>query len=287
MIVLRSIPKYARRAAIAMALAALVPAAGEPARAQDASAWVRDNYSAARLLAGTRMGSDRVLIGGIEIKPQPGWKTYWRAPGDSGVPPRFDFSRSENIATVTVLWPAPVKFADGAGGFSIGYLGGVILPLRVVPKDAAKPVVLRADVNYAVCEKLCVPVDASAEIAFAMASGSQDAALAAALASVPTPANVGDAAPPAVRAVAFDPVKRRVTVMVAAPDNAAVDLFAEGPTPDWVVSVPTQIGASAAGARQFAFDIDDVPAGASISGTEFRLTLVGAGAAHDVAVTMK
>lgn len=287
MVVLRITPTYARRAAATMALAALVLAAGEPAAAQDASAWVRDNYSAARLLAGARMGSDRVLIGGIEIKPQPGWKTYWRVPGDSGVPPRFDFSRSENIATVTVLWPAPAKFADGAGGFSIGYGGKVILPLRVVPKDAAKPVVLRADLNYAVCEKLCVPVEASSEIAFALASGSQDAALTAALAGVPTPANVGDPTPPAVRGLALDQVKRRVTVTVAAPDDAAVDLFAEGPTPDWALSVPTQIGASTAGARQFAFDVEDIPPGASISGAEFRLTLVGAGAAHEIAVTMK
>lgn len=287
MVVSRTLPTYARRAAAAMALAALGLALGERAVAQDASAWVRDNYSAARLLAGARMGSDRVLIGGIEIKPQPGWKTYWRAPGDSGVPPRFDFSRSENIGVVSVLWPAPMKFADGAGGFSIGYAGRVTLPLRIVPKDANKPVILRADMSYAVCDKLCVPVDASAEIAFARASGSQDAALAAALANVPAPAHVGDTNPPAVRAVAVDQVKRRVTVTVAAPDDAAVELFAEGPTPDWTMSVPAQVGASVSGARQFVFDIDNIPPGASIDGAEFRLTLVGAGAAHDVAVTMK
>jgi DsbC/DsbD-like thiol-disulfide interchange protein len=271
----------------ALGLTSLGLTSGERAVAQDVSAWVRDNYSAVRLLAGARMGSDRVLIGGIEIKPQPGWKTYWRAPGDSGVPPRFDFSRSENIGVVSVLWPAPMKFADGAGGFSIGYAGRVILPLRIVPKDANKPVILRADMSYAVCDKLCVPVDASAEIAFAQASGSQDAALAAALANVPAPAHVGDPNPPAVRAVAVDQAKRRVTVTVAAPDDAAVELFAEGPTPDWTMSVPAQVGASASGTRQFVFDIDNIPPGASIGGAEFRLTLAGAGATHDIAVTMK
>ena len=76
---------------------------------------------------------------------QPGWKTYWRTPGDSGVPPRFDFSKSENVEAVTVLWPAPTKFDDGAGGHSLGYHDQVVLPLRIVAKNADKPVTLRAD----------------------------------------------------------------------------------------------------------------------------------------------
>src|SRR5580704_17387405 len=130
------------------------------ARAQDASPWQRDGHSAVRLLAGSRSGA--VLLGGIGFQLQPGWKTYWRTPGDSGVPPRFDFSKSENIEAVTVLWPAPMKFDDGAGGHSLGYHDQVVLPLRIVAKNADKPVTLRAAVNYAVCAKLCIPVDVAA-----------------------------------------------------------------------------------------------------------------------------
>ncbi len=133
------------------------------ARAQDASPWQRDGHSAVRLLAGSRSGA--VLLGGIAFQLQPGWKTYWRTPGDSGVPPRFDFSKSENIEAVTVLWPAPTKFDDGAGGHSLGYHDQIVLPLRIVAKNADKPVTLRADINYAVCEKLCIPVEANAELA--------------------------------------------------------------------------------------------------------------------------
>ena len=81
---------------------------------------------------GIRSGA--VLLGGIAIQLQPGWKTYWRTPGDFGVPPRFDFSKSENVEAVTVLWPAPMKFDDGAGGHSIGYKTQVVLPLRIVTK---------------------------------------------------------------------------------------------------------------------------------------------------------
>src|SRR5213593_2611418 len=128
------------------------------ARAEDASPWQRDAHSAVRLLAGSRSGT--VLLGGVAIQLQPGWKTYWRTPGDSGVPPRFDFSKSDNIEAVTVLWPAPKKFDDVAGGTALGYKQQVVLPLRIVAKHADKPVTLRANISYAVCDKLCIPVEA-------------------------------------------------------------------------------------------------------------------------------
>ena len=67
---------------------------------------------------------------------------------------------------VTILWPAPMKFDDGAGGFSLGYKKQVVLPLRIVAKSADKPVTLRAAINYAVCEKLCIPVEANSELTF-------------------------------------------------------------------------------------------------------------------------
>src|SRR3954454_11416483 len=121
-------------------------------RAEDASPWQRDAHSAVRLLAGSRSGA--VLLGGVAIQLQQGWHTYWRTPGDSGVPPRFDFSKSDNIEAVTVLWPAPIKIDDGAGGEGVGFKHQVTLPLRIVPKSADKPVTLRADINYAVCDKL-------------------------------------------------------------------------------------------------------------------------------------
>src|SRR3954451_9395230 len=153
------------RAALGFAATVFASSVTIEARAEDASPWQRDGHSAVRLLAGSRSGA--VLLGGIAFQLAPGWKTYWRNPGDSGVPPRFDFSKSENIEAVTVLWPAPVKFDDGAGGISLGYQKQVVLPLRIVSKNADRPVTLRADINYAVCEKLCIPVEASAELAIA------------------------------------------------------------------------------------------------------------------------
>src|SRR5215475_9555341 len=204
------------RASLGVAATILASAFAVDARAQDASAWQRDGHSAVRLLAGSRSGT--VLLGGIAFQLQRGWKTYWRTPGDSGVPPRFDFSKSDNVEAVTVMWPAPLKFDDGAGGHSLGYHDQVVLPLRIVAKAADKPVTLRAEINYAVCEKLCIPVEASAELGFNNVASTEDGALSAALDTVPKPANVGDPNPLTIRDIRRDgPTK--VVVDVAVPDG--------------------------------------------------------------------
>lgn len=241
------------------------------ARAEDASPWQKDRHSAVRLLAGSRSGA--VLLGGVAFQLQPGWKTYWRTPGDSGVPPRFDFSKSDNVEAVTVLWPAPKKFDDGAGGVSLGYHDQIVLPLRIVARNVDKPVTLRAEINYAVCEKLCIPVDAKAELAFTSVASTEDQALFAALDTVPKPANVGDPNPLTIRDVKREG-KDLVLVDAVTPDDRAVSLFVEGPTPDWGLPVPNLVENSPPGVKRFAFQLDGVPPGVSPDGAALKLTLV-------------
>ena len=261
------------RAALGFAATLLVSSIAVEVRAQDASPWQRDGHSAVRLLAGSRSGA--VLLGGIAFQLQPGWKTYWRTPGDSGVPPRFDFSKSENIEAVTILWPAPTKFDDGAGGHSLGYHDQVVLPLRIVAKNADKPVTLRAAVNYAVCSKLCIPVEADAELPFTSVASTEDTALSAALDTVPKPANVGDPNPLTIRDVKREG-KSTVLVDVAAPPEAKeINLFVEGPTPDWSLPVPILLEHSPPGVKRFSFELDGVPPGTSPEGAALKLTLVG------------
>src|SRR6266852_4990157 len=164
----------------------LLTAMTAPAGAIDSSRWDNDTRSAVRLVAArtlVQFGAP-IMRAGVELKMQPGWKTYWRYPGDSGVPPVFDFGGSENIRSVTVLWPAPERFSDGAGS-SIGYKDSVILPLRVMPKDERKPVVLRLKLDYAVCETLCVPAKANVELILSGGNGIPEAVMAAAEARVP------------------------------------------------------------------------------------------------------
>jgi DsbC/DsbD-like thiol-disulfide interchange protein len=263
------------------ALVASVAALG--AHAEDASPWQRDGHSAVRLLAGSRSGA--VLLGGIAFQLQPGWKTYWRTPGDSGVPPRFDFSKSENIEAVTVLWPAPLKFDDGAGGVSLGYHDQTVLPLRIVPKNVDKPVTLRAAINYAVCEKICIPVEASAELAFNSVASTEDSALFAALDTVPKPANVGDPNPLTIRDVKREG-KSTVLVDVAVPDGRDVNLFVEGPTPDWGLPVPKLVEHGPPGVKRFAFALDGVPPGVNPEGAALKLTLVGGDRAFEFNINL-
>src|SRR6516225_6067434 len=173
-------------AATLIALAA-IPLAST-ARAADASNWDGDARSAIRLVAGSP-ASRAPMRAGIELRLGAGWKTYWRYPGDSGVPPRFDFSKSTNVKSVTVRWPAPHRFTDESGA-SIGYKGGVLLPLDIVPANPAQPVTLRVSLEYAICEKLCIPAAGSATLALG-APSSFDAAIAMAQALVPKPAALG------------------------------------------------------------------------------------------------
>jgi len=264
------------RAALGFALAALtsslvIGARAEDASPKDASPWQRGAHSAVRLLAGSRSGA--VLLGGIAVQLDPGWKTYWRTSGDSGVPPRFDFSKSDNVEAVTVLWPAPTKFDDGAGGTSLGYHDQVVLPLRIVAKNTDKPATLRADISYAVCEKICIPIEANAELAFASVASTEDSVLFAALDTVPKPASVGDPNPLTIRDVKREG-KSTVLVDVVAPDAKAVNLFVEGPTPDWGLPVPKLLEHGPPGVKRFAFELDGVPPGIDPEGAALKLTLV-------------
>ncbi len=232
---------------------------GIPAHAADASPWVEDNYSGIRLIAGASKSGAESLRAGIEIKMQPGWHTYWRYPGDSGVPPRFSFAGSDNVATVKVLFPAPHAFTDEAGT-TIGYKGNVILPLRVVPRQKDKPVTLRAKIDYAVCEKLCVPVEAKIDLTIPPTGGADNAGLDAAEARVPKPVTAAAAGLTAKRA-SDDKVKPLIFVDLAAPTGQPVELFVEGPTAEWALPIPKPAPGAPPGRAHFGFELDGLPPG--------------------------
>jgi DsbC/DsbD-like thiol-disulfide interchange protein len=277
-------PFRSARSAALFALAALTSLPSVEARAQDTSPWQKTTHAAVRLLAGSRSGP--VLLGGIAIQLDPGWKTYWRTSGDSGVPPRFDFSRSDNVEAVTVLWPAPTRFDDGAGGTSLGYHNQVVLPLRIVPKSTEKPVTLRAEINYAVCEKLCIPVEANAELTFTSVASTEDNVLFAALDTVPKPASVGDPNPLTIRDVKREG-KSSVLVDVVSPDAKPVNLFVEGPTPDWSLPVPKLLEHGPNGIKRFSFELDGVPPGTNPQGAALKLTLVGGDRAFEFNINLE
>jgi DsbC/DsbD-like thiol-disulfide interchange protein len=103
--------------------------------------------------------SDGAWTAGLEITLADGWKTYWRMPGESGIPPQFDWSASANLKSVAIGWPAPRRYHDAAGE-TIGYTTRVVFPLRIEPVNGAKPVNAVLSLFYAVCKDICIPVKA-------------------------------------------------------------------------------------------------------------------------------
>lgn len=217
-----------------------------------ASAQTGASPASVRLLDGAPEGE--VLGFGVDIRLQPGWKTYWSNPGDSGVPPRFDWSGSENVARVEVAYPAPRRFRDG-GAWSIGYAERVIFPVSVVPEDPARPVRLVLDLDYAVCRDICVPAEASLEITRerdAAPSRFAAAEIAAFRARVPEPDH---AASPAIQPLGL----RDGTLTIAVALPGPVDLLADG-AQDWQPPLPVAAGRDADGRALFTLALKKAPA---------------------------
>lgn len=262
-------------------LAATLMAA--PARAELASPWSAPSGTAVRLVAASSDATTGSVSGGVQIRLVPGWKTYWRYPGDAGIPPRFDWSGSQNVANVELLWPAPVRFDDG-GSLSIGYKADVILPFRVIPREAGKPMELNLALDFAVCEKICQPASASVTLAVpADGAGAPSPALAAAFAAVPKTAALGATGAPSIERVALEGTgeHRSIRIEAQVSDPAAADLFVEGPNDDWALPLPDR-QPEADGRIAFTLPVDGVPKGADIAATPLRFTLIDRAGAVEV-----
>ena len=122
--------------------------------------WVDLDFSQVRLVSGTAaVGDSRTIRLGLQIKMKPGFKTYWRSPGDAGIPPRFDWTGSHNLSNASIAWPAPKRFV--LGGFNtFGYADEVVLPIEVELATPGQPLEAHLQVVYGVCRDICVLGDA-------------------------------------------------------------------------------------------------------------------------------
>lgn len=175
----------------------------------------------------------------VELTLAPGWKTYWRSPGDAGIPPTFDWSGSQNVKAVRLHWPSPQVF-EANGMQTIGYHDRLVLPVEVTPEDPSRPVRLSVEMSLGVCDEICMPavVDLSADLT---APGAADAAIRAALKS--GAASAGDAGVSAV-SCRVDPIDDglRLTARVRLPDpgHPEVVAFETGDRDIWVAEAITQ-----------------------------------------------
>lgn len=178
------------------------------------------------LRAGWRV-ADGSRIAGVELRLAKGWKTYWRAPGDSGIPPAFDWSGSENVKSARILWPRPEVFVIN-GLRSIGYRGDVVLPVEVTPHDPSRPVRLRAQVDLGVCRDVCMPTELVLDASIS-GPGQADAAIRAALDARPATAREAGLANLSCR---VEPIRDGVRV------HASMTLPAQGAALETVVLEP-------------------------------------------------
>jgi DsbC/DsbD-like thiol-disulfide interchange protein len=235
---------------------------GAPAFAADSFStdWALAAKSQARLIAG---GGD---LAGFEIALAPGAITYWRDPGDAGLPPTLDFSASDNVASVVPEFPAPKRIKEADGGEAFGYDGDVVFPLAVKPRDPAKPATLKLNADFAVCEKVCLPAKAHLELKLTPATGSPHAgAIAAALAAVPraiAPKDFG-----ALEALGAESWR----LCLAHEEGPRRDLFVEAPEGWWLKTAPAQANE---GRDCFTLTVGDKPKGA-VFPVALRLTLTG------------
>lgn len=96
-------------------------------------------------------------IGALRVTLAPGWKTYWRLSGDSGLPPVFDWSNSVNLDHVSYLWPRP-EILEANGMTILGYRNELVLPILFHPTAPRQAISARAELELGICRDVCIPV---------------------------------------------------------------------------------------------------------------------------------
>lgn len=216
---------------------------------QDVSDWVETGHARVRLIdAGGELSA---RLAGLQIQLDPAYLTYWRTPGEAGVPPTFDFAGSVNLAAAKVDYPAPKRFDEG-GVVAFGYKDEVVFPFTIVPVDVHAPVTLAVSLAFAICSDLCLPASAALALALGGRGESPEAGLVReAVNHVPVPHAFGGAGSLVVESVAHGATRDQARVAVRAPPGDPPALFVEAPEP-WYIEVGA---AQAAGGDRFTFPL--------------------------------
>ena len=102
------------------------------------------------------VGTGTTFFLGIDVALDEGWDTYWRMPGEAGLPPVFDWTGSENIKTPFVYWPAPERIT--VSGFdNFGYKKRVIFPVMIQIEKPGKKIKVKLKLDLLLCNNICVP----------------------------------------------------------------------------------------------------------------------------------
>lgn len=277
----------ALRAASAALLVMVVAPHAQPAQqAGVATPWVELHAARARLVAGPA-ASPGSYLAGLEVIMDDGWKTYWRMPGDSGVPPSFDWAGSTNLASAKVLYPAPKRMAE-AGGEVLGYKQSVLLPIEVKPQDPARPVAMKLGVELGICREICIPATATFNLTIAPGgTGAPPTAVAAALERVPRAQGARRKDDPELKRVVIDSAGSRLAVEAVFPgDGKGADVFIEAPE-GLYVPLPKKAAAMPDAGGNLRFEAELSPGLAQdLKGKALTLTLVSEAGATEAQWTL-
>lgn len=216
----------------------------------------------------------------LKITLAPGWKTYWRAPGEAGLPPQFDWSGSENIADVKIHWPVPEVFTSG-GMTTLGYHDELVLPIEVVPADPAADVMLDGALAMGICEDICVPMQSDVAAVLPGSATGPDPRIMSAISAGPDTAEEADVL--SVRCT-LEPIADglRVTARIDMPSTGPGELVViEAPTPEiWVSEAITRRAENMLTATADLVPPDAQPF--DLDPRMLRLTVLTAGRAVDI-----
>lgn len=191
----------------------------------------REDHVQARLYSPvTGTGDKETVPVALELKLQPKWDTYWRTPGDAGLPPALDWKGSENFKSAVLKFPVPER-QTAFDLENIIYLDDVTFPIDVAVEKPGEALKLKVHVDLLVCNNICVPEkhDLTLDVPAGEAKASGDeAAYKAALEKLPKPAG-GDFHFDKAW-LDFDPANKNYVVVQAASPEAppkSADLFVE------------------------------------------------------------
>lgn len=247
--------------------------------ASPGAAQSADDMVSVSVLPGWQMSDGRHMAA-LRFRLEDGWKTYWRAPGDAGIPPQFDWHGSRNMSSVHIEWPTPSQIKQG-GLTTIGYDRTVTLPLRIEPRQQGAEIRLTGTIDMGVCKDVCVPVNLSVSQRLDDAGNSPDPVIVAALAERPYSAAEAGVGPVTCRlSPVEDGLSLRAVIDMPSLGRGELAIFETGDPNIWVAPSKTHRQGGQLVAETTLHHVAE--RSFAVQRSDLRITVLGPGSAVDI-----